>query len=241
MKQARQKDAYKQQTPYIEKALRFLGVAQLRAQNMEADDLAAILTDRYTAQGARITLYSGDKDWLQLVGPNVVWRDVVADRGERVVRLANFEEVTGCATPAQFVEVKALSGDSGDSVPGVGGIGKKGAIEFVQKYGTFREFLEGVSITKTIDFKALPKKYRDLVVDEEKAIAFQRNIDLMDLRAPVRPAPVGMRLDAGEPDAEKFRRLCELLLFNQFLKDFETWLRPFPHFNDYVETRHVQA
>ncbi|PZR92063.1 MAG: hypothetical protein DI537_14655 [Stutzerimonas stutzeri] len=240
IKLLKMKDAYKIQAPYIKKALRFLGVPQVFALNMEADDLGAILTDRYAAQGGKIVLLTGDKDWLQLVGENVVWRDFA---NERLINLTlmnkegtmtRFEEQTGVKTTREFVEVKALSGDSGDNVPGVGGIGEKGAIEFIKTYGSFASFTNQVIFEKTIDYKKLPKKFRDLIDDETKAIAFARNIALMDLRTPERPAPMNLQVDKGEASFEKFRRFCDLLLFESITKHLDEWVRVFPAFRDRV-------
>lgn len=229
VKQQVQKDAYKQQAPYIKKALRMLGIAQVTALNMEADDLGAILADRCTVKGGKVILLTGDKDWIQLVGPNCVWRDPI---NERTVTVKNFEEFTGVATTQQFVEVKALCGDAGDSVPGVGGVGEKGAIEFIKTYGSFNDFTHQCIFEKSIDVKKLPKKYRDLVENEDKAIAFARNITLMDLRAKERPQPQNLVIDKGEVDPEKFRQFCDLLLFKSITQEFDDWLRVFPAFRE---------
>jgi 5'-3' exonuclease len=223
------KDAYKLQVPYIKKALRFLGIPQVWALNMEADDLGAILTDRYTASGAKIILLTGDKDWLQLVGPGVVWRDFANDR---LVNEKNFAEFTGVDTIRQFIEVKALAGDMGDNIAGVGGIGQKGAVDFIKEYGSVANFTNGCILEKSIDVSKLPKKYRNLVEDEDKAITFNRNIDLMDLRTTMRPAPVNLQIDKGTPDKEKFQTFCDLLLFKSITQEFEEWLRVFPHFRE---------
>lgn len=229
---AKMKDSYKKQVPYIKKALRFLGIPQVSAVNMEADDLGAILTDRYTKTGGRVLLMTGDKDWLQLVGPNVIWHDFI---NSRVVTRDKFQEFTGVETARQFVEVKALCGDAGDNVPGVGGIGEKGAIEFVQKYGSVANFTNQVILEKTIALKDVPKKYRRLVEDEDKAITFGRNLDLVDLRTTARPAPLGLKVDKGTPSREAFERFCELLLFKSITKDIDDWLSVFPHFRKPAE------
>ncbi|NKL08333.1 hypothetical protein GFL39_26035 [Rhizobium leguminosarum bv. viciae] len=224
-----QKDAYKKQQPYIRKALRFLGVPQVMALNMEADDLGAILTDRYVKNGANIILLTGDKDWLQLVGPGVVWRDFA---NQRLVTQKDFKEFTGVDTIRQFVEVKALAGDMGDNVAGVGGIGQKGAVDFINQYGSVSAFTNACILDKSIDVAKLPKKYRALVDDEDKAITFSRNIDLMDLRTTARPAPQALEVDKGDPSKEKFQQFCELLLFKSILKDFDSWISVFPAFRE---------
>lgn len=219
------KKSYNAQRPYIEKALSYLGVTQVKAHNMEADDLAAILTNLYHAQGHKVTLLTEDGDWLQLIRDGVtVERPRTKDR----VTIANFEEITGCKTTEAFVQMKGLMGDSGDSVPGVGGVGEKRALEFVNEYGTFNNFLNMVTLEKSIDLKTLPKWKRDLVEDENKAIAFDFGMMLMDLNTTARPAPEHMTIFRGEPSAENLHKMCELLLFKSITDSFETWISAFP-------------
>lgn len=225
-----QRQHYQRQRPHIEKMLSFLGVAQVRADNMEADDLAAMLSNIYTSQGARVTLLSEDKDWLQLVRPGVVVERPRLKDGAAQVRVTheNFKEITGCETAAQFVEMKALMGDKGDGIDGLGGIGDKRALDFLAEYGSFNDFLNRVSIEKSIDIAKLPKWQRDLVTDESKAIAFDFNLRLVDLNTKLRPAPVNMIVNRGEPNLENFRRMCELLLFKSITDNLGVWVDAFP-------------
>ena len=221
---------YKTQVPYIKKALRLLGVAQISAMNMEADDLAAMLSRLYTSKGGRVILVTGDQDWIQLVGPGVIWKTPIGE-SNRTVTAMNFKEETGVATPQQFVELKALTGDKGDSIPGVGGIGEKGAIEFLQTYGSFANFMNAVTFEK-LDLSKLPKKFRDLGESEDKMLTFDRNLRLMDLHHPARPKPFNMLVDRGEPDLTKFTRFCEILLFKSILDTMSTWVSAFPAFRE---------
>lgn len=224
IKQASNK-AYHAQRPHIEKALSFLGVTQVKAQNMEADDLAAILTKLYRSQGHKVALVTEDQDWLQLIQDGVtVERPRTKDR----ITVSNFTEVTGCQTTAQFVEMKALMGDKGDNINGVGGVGDKRALEFLGTYGSFNSFLNMVTLEKSIDIKKLPKWQRDLVEDEAKAIAFDFNIRLVDLNTTARPKPEHMHVFKGEPSPENFRKLCDVLLFKSITDQFETWISAFP-------------
>lgn len=225
-----QRQHYHRQRPHIEKMLSFLGVAQVRADNMEADDLAAILSNVYTSQGAQVTLLSDDKDWLQLVRPGVAVERARLKDGAGQVRVTtvNYKEVTGCDTPAQFVQMKALMGDKGDGIDGLGGIGDKRALDFLAEYGSFNDFLNRVSIEKSIDIAKLPKWQRDLVENEGKAIAFDFNMRLVDLNTKLRPAPVNMMVSRGEPSLENFRRMCELLLFKSITDNLFVWADVFP-------------
>ncbi len=71
-------DAYKAQCPFIKRALKALGIKQMTSAIHEADDLAGILVQRFASDpNNRILLITGDRDWLQLVKPNVSWRDLV--------------------------------------------------------------------------------------------------------------------------------------------------------------------
>lgn len=221
---------YHKQRPYIQKALRLLGVPQIKAANMEADDLAPILIDKFKKSG-RVLMFTGDKDWIQLVEKGVIWRDFA---NQRMITSRNFEEKTGVKTARQFVEVKALSGDSGDGIAGVGGIGETGAISFINEYGSFADFVNMVTLEKTINFDKLPKKFKALIEDEQKAISFQRNIDLVDLRTSARPAPINLNVDKGAPNIESFRKFCDLLLFKSITEDLDQWVSVFPAFRKEV-------
>lgn len=222
-----ERSEYRQQVPHIQKAMRYLGVKQTVASNMEADDLACIIVDRFMKKSpdGRVVMLTRDKDWIQIVQPGVTWKEI---DGSRRVTFENFKEETGVDTPAQFVEVKALAGDSGDTIPGVGGVGEKGAVDFINAYGSFRNFLNMVILEKIIDFNKLPKKLRALVEDEEKALIFDRNLSLMDLRHPARPAIEGLSNVTDGANLETFRRFCELLLFNSILSQFDDFVACFP-------------
>lgn len=228
------------QLPAIKKALTLVGIDQVRAANMEADDLAAIIADRYVARGDRTLLVSGDQDWLQLIGPGISWFDPINDRKaskpEDLAKLTSskFPDGIPVTSMQQFVELKALMGDSGDSVPGVGGIGPKGAIEFIQTYGSFADFSNGC-LDGSIDVAKLPKKFRDLGQSEDKRIAFGSNMRLVDLRTKARPAPLNLTVTKGEPNIERFRNFCEKLVFRSMLRDLEAWLSPFPSFRPSLE------
>lgn len=226
IRMAEERALYHRQKPHIQRALTHLGIPQVIANNMEADDLGAIMADRYAAQGAQVILFTGDKDWIQLVGPKVVWFDFA---NNRKITHKTFEEMTGVSTIRQFVEVKALSGDQGDGIPGVGGLGEKGAKDFLAQYGSFNSFFEQVTFGE-IKLDGLPKKIRALVEDETKALIFSRNLELMDLRTPARPKPEGLVIEKGTPSVDAFRDFCEDFMFRSFLQDLELWISVFPAF-----------
>lgn len=219
----------KAQIPAIKKGLQLLGVAQVRASNMEADDLAAIVGDRYVAQGHRVTLMSGDKDWVQLVKPGMIWFDPIKNR--KIVKAEDIETALGYKVKdfRQFLEMKCIMGDSGDNIGGVGGIGDKGAMQFLEQYGSVSNFSAGV-MDKSIALNSVPKKFRDFAESEEKQMIFQRNLRLMDLRYKQRPEPINLQVDRGSASRDTFDKFCQRLLFQKIRKDLDNWLSVFPAF-----------
>lgn len=216
-----QRSVLKDQMPDIRRGVKLLGVRQMLAMNMEADDLAAICADHYESKGYAVHLMSADKDWLQLVTPKITWIDPIHNKR---VPFRHFEERVGVKTPRQFLEVKALMGDVGDNIPGVGGIGEKGAMDLINTYGTVNDFLTQV-LDKTIDYDTLPKKYKNLADDEGKYFTFLRNMDLMDLRTPKRPEMVKPIVTKSKLDADGFRSFCRELQFRSLMND--DFLEPF--------------
>ncbi|MBB5088392.1 5'-3' exonuclease [Roseospira marina] len=220
------RDSYKAQKKDIMRGLSLMGVDQVIAANMEADDLAAILTDRYRKQGKRILLISGDKDWLQLVGNKVAWFDPI--RG-KIITAGTFNEHTGLVNTRQFVEEKCLIGEPGDLGPGsgVGGIGAKKARDLLERFGSVGGFLNAWMDGSLKDEK-LPKAFRDFADETLPGQSiFERNKTLVDLRTSARPSIVGLRVIKGAPDRDAFTEFCGAFAFQSILKDLDGFLEPF--------------
>jgi len=223
IEQNRIRVAVKSQALLIRQALKLLGVRQIIAANMEADDLAGIMVARYEKDKS-ILMISGDKDWIQLIGPKCSWFDTIRDRR---VSPRTLKEKYGVDTPRQFLDLKALTGDKSDEIPGVGGIGELGAIELVNKFGSVSEFLNRYHLDPTLDQQSLPKKFRDFADDDEKILIYRRNMMLMDLRTKDRPQPHGFKVVHSKLDKPNFEIFCGNLLFKSILTDLDKWLKPF--------------
>lgn len=210
----------KLQRPYIQKALRLLGVRQITTLNLEADDLAGGIVRKY-GSAKTILLVTADEDWLQLVGPRVSWYNPIADK---MVTAAKFEAATGVKTGRAFLECKALQGDTSDDIPGVGGIGQKGAAELVNTYGSVTDF-----INRTIDgtLVGLPKKFQDFADKDEKQELYRRNYRLMDLISESSPTPINLKISQSSLDIAGFEQFCRVLCFKSLLTDLAKWCEPF--------------
>lgn len=217
-KEQASKDAYKAQMPFLEKALEYLGVMQLRSPLLEADDIAGHMV-HHQAGATQITLVTGDQDWLQLVRPNVTWFDPIRDRR---VSVANFYDFTGYANPRAFVQGKALHGDTGDNVPPVGGIGEKGAPLVL---ATFRDMDNFFSLTTT-QVADKSKALRELHTPAGRA-KYDLNMKLMDLSQARKPLPGEMIIKKNPADPDKFELLCKRLAFASILREMPRFLEAF--------------
>jgi len=243
IRQQRNREEYRRQKKHIMRGLKLLGVRQMLAHNLEADDLAGMLVSRYAPQGKKVLMISGDQDWLQLVGPGVGWFDPVQDKRVTITNFsdkvgysrtvknketgAEHQEWRGCPSPAAYLDVKCLMGDSGDNIPGVGGIGEKGAHELLIQFGSVAEFMNRANL----EALALPKKVADFAASEEKWGIYLRNRMLMDLRSKHIPAPVNLKITHEPINGEAFNDFCDEFAFHSIQRDYAAWLEPFTSVN----------
>jgi DNA polymerase-1 len=120
-----------------------LGFHVLEKEGYEADDILGTVARMAKESGAECYLLTGDRDALQLIDHGV--HVLLATNTETIdMDEAAFLEKYGVAS-SQFVDVKALMGDSSDNIPGVPGIGEKTALKLIADFGS----LDGV-------YQALP-------------------------------------------------------------------------------------
>lgn len=115
------------------------GVPALEEAGWEADDLIAAYARKVTDAGGQCTIYSSDKDLMQLIRPGVMMMDPIKNRpiGPREV------EAKFGVPPDRVAQVQALIGDPVDNVPGVPGIGPKTASALMAEYGSLDGILAG--------------------------------------------------------------------------------------------------
>ncbi len=130
-------DDLRAQVQSVHRVVAGLRLHSIAVPGVEADDVIATLSDRFTSQGIECVIVTGDKDLMQLVGPRVRLWDTMRDRwfDEAAVR-----ERWGVA-PAQIVDLMALMGDSIDNIPGIKGIGEKTAIALIREFGDLEGLL----------------------------------------------------------------------------------------------------
>jgi len=127
-------DNFDRQVAQVGQILDHLGVQHPQAAGFEADDVLGTLATAATAAGLPVTIVTGDRDLLQVVGPRV---EVFMPKGQEgeTYTPAVVQERWG-VRPDQFTDLKALIGDPSDNILGVPGIGLKTAATLLSRHGT---------------------------------------------------------------------------------------------------------
>lgn len=220
--------AYRAQVPIIKAALHMLGVRQMVHPDLEADDLAGALCA--VAKGVRKRLVTGDTDWLQLVDEQTDWYDCRYDG--KLITHQTFHQSTGYFTPDQYLQGKALQGDTTDSIPGIPGIAEKTAAVLIATWKGVQPFFNAVD-----DGSYTPKVRKSktaVSLHPEQVLAspagrevFRRNMALMDLRTPAPGMGAGIQMTSGPVNLESFQTLAARLNFASVTRDYAGWMLPF--------------
>ena len=199
-----------EQLPVAKELLAAMGFHVLELAGYEADDILGTVSAMCEREGIPCCLMTGDRDSLQLISDTT--HILLATNTDTVdTDRAAFREKYG-VEPEQFVDVKALMGDSSDNIPGVPGIGEKTALKLIATYGS----LDGVYAALP-GAKETPSVLRKLTEGKESAYLSQT------LARICREVPLGIPLNdltAAEPDRPKLRELFLRLEFSGFLKRF---------------------
>ncbi|SDK51268.1 5'-3' exonuclease [Lacicoccus qingdaonensis] len=140
------------QFDYVKEIIHDMGFYQLGIHGYEADDIIGTLSVNYDD----LIIVSGDRDLLQLLGKNNdIWLTKKGVTEYHYYNEQNFMDEYDI-TPEQFVDVKALMGDSGDGYYGVKGIGEKTALKLIREYKNVENIIENIdSLSKGLQTKIL--------------------------------------------------------------------------------------
>lgn len=133
-------DELAMQLPYAKKCAEALGFLLVEKEGYEADDTLGTFSRLAEAEGVDAYLFTGDRDSLQLITDKTTV--LLATTGETAAYTPEVFFSEYGVRPGQFVDVKALMGDSSDNIPGVAGIGKKTALKLIAEYGSLDALYE---------------------------------------------------------------------------------------------------
>ena len=159
-------DELRQQVPVIKEVLQAMGVKTIECAGLEADDLIGTLSKRCERKDMEVVVISGDRDLLQLATEHVKIRIPKTKQGRTEIEDYYAKDVFERyqVTPEEFIDLKALMGDTADNIPGVPGIGEKTATKIITQYHSIETAHDHVEELKPPRASKSLNEYWDLAV-----------------------------------------------------------------------------
>ena len=200
------------QIPILHELLDAFGWPLYEFDDYEADDIMGTISLMAEQYGIETCLVTSDLDMLQLVSP--LTKVYAMKRG-----LSNIEEYNPSILEnklgikvSQFLDLKALKGDSSDNIPGVPGIGDKTAVALLKEFESLDNIYKNIEIIK-------PAWAKKLLAGKESAYISRKVGQIW------RDAPVDFDLksmDIHNLDVVKLSDQLRKLEFNSLIKRLPT-------------------
>ena len=148
----------------------------VEVEDYEADDLIGSLSVKAKEYGFFPYAVSGDRDLYQLIAKKI---EIIylSNKGPVLLDVDKFIEQYDGLKPEQFLDFKALQGDSGDNIPGVPGIGEKTAIKLLKSFGSLDGIYDNISQLKGKQKENLESS-KDIAYRARKLVTIKCDINL---------------------------------------------------------------
>lgn len=196
--------------PYIKRVLEAMNIPVLQADGFEADDVIGTLATEAGRQGIDTYMLTPDKDYGQLIGPNVKMFRPRHGGGYDVIGEKEVADKYGIASASQVVDLLALMGDASDNYPGCPGVGEKTAVKLINQFGNTEEL-----INHTDQLKGKMREKVEGAINDIKMAKF-----LATIRTDV---PIALNLEemrVTPPNEQKLRALFDELEFKRMTERF---------------------
>ena len=202
-----------EQFPDAKECMELMGIHVMELPGYEADDIQGTVAKMAHGclEETESYVLSGDRDLLQLIDDKITVL-LAGNTETKAIRTEEFKEKYGIL-PTEFVDMKALMGDSSDNIPGVRGVGEKTAASLIQKFST----LEG--IYKNIDDPSITKSVRSKLIEGKDNAFLSRKLAKIDTEAPINATLNDLEYK-GFNKAGLYKKFTELEL-NSFISKFK--------------------
>lgn len=210
-------DELRQQVPLIKEMLKAMGITIVEKEGYEADDILGTLSVKAEKEGMDVAVISGDRDLLQLATEHVMIRIPKTKKTGTEIENYLADDVVEKygVTPKEFIDVKALQGDTADNIPGVPGIGEKTAGALIAKYHSIEAVHEDAPNVKP------PRASKNIVEFWNQAVMSK------ELATIITDAPVDYEFKDAQIDGidslytEEAFMMCKRLEFKNLLPRFD--------------------
>lgn len=135
-------DELRGQIPALKEMLKLMNITVVEQQGIEGDDIIGIVSKKFL--DTETIIVTGDRDSFQLVDDfTSVYFTKKGTSDVKVMTVKELKNEYG-VTPKQFIDLKALQGDTADNIPGVAGVGPKTASDLILKYGSIENLYDNI-------------------------------------------------------------------------------------------------
>jgi DNA polymerase-1 len=219
-------DEFRQQLGLIREVLEVLRVPVFELDDVEADDILAILAQRLASIGNEVIIVTADRDFFQVVGDGV--KVLMNRRGISETKLYDQEaliERYGFGSD-RYLEYAALRGDTSDNIAGVVGVGEKTATKLVQEHGTLEKIYENLG-GLTARVRGNLEEAKERLLENREFFRFRSAEELAQAGAEI-PDLTLEEFRIGEWDFDQIRKLFDALEFRTLYERLTTELAEAP-------------
>ena len=205
----------REQVPLMKEMLGAMHIPVMSLEGYEADDILGTVSRQMERAGLSVSIVSGDRDLLQLATGKIQIRipKTKATGTEIEDYYADQVKEKYQVTPTQFIDLKALMGDTSDNIPGVPGIGEKTAIKIIVQYGSIEEAYAHVDAI-------MPARARESLRNHYDLAQMSKTLATIDLQVPYTLDETAARIEnLYTPEALE---LCRRLEFKNLLGRFSS-------------------
>lgn len=180
--------------PIIKEIVKAYGIPVVEVEGYEADDVIGTLSKRAASDGYTVYMMTPDKDFGQLVAPNILqYKPSYRGQDFELRGEAEVCQKYDIDNTSQVIDLLALMGDKIDNIPGCPGVGEKTAVKLIKEFGSVDNLLENTDQLKG----ALQKK----IQENREQILFSKFLATIKTDVPVEIKFDDMAM--GAPDREK--------------------------------------
>jgi DNA polymerase I len=190
--------------PYIKDILTAMRIPILECQGYEADDVIGTIAHKAANDGYDVYMVTPDKDYGQLVKPNVfIWKPPAFGNKEEIMGEAEVCAKWDIKNVSQVIDLLGLMGDAVDNIPGIAGVGEKTAAKLLAEYETLENVLANATNIKGKMGEKIAAGAQDAIMSKQLATI------ILDVPMPYEVDTYIME----EPDKEALTAIFETLEF----------------------------
>jgi len=212
-------DELREQIPVIRHVVDAFSIPVIEKEGFEADDVIGTLARQAEARDMDVYMVTGDKDFMQLVSPQIKMYSMKRSEGEAdILDPEGVQQKVGLP-PEKIIDYLGLMGDTSDNVPGVPGVGPKTALALIQEFGSMQEVLDHVDRVSRKSVQEKLQQNREQALLSRELVTIHTNV----------PLDVEVHdLQAQPPDREALISLFQELEFHRLLDEISTFFEDAP-------------